>query len=375
VSYYNIDNSRLSKFDVKNQIYVTNNEGLRISNNFENQIFIVGNYIDRYILEVYEKDKLINSYNLLNGQGVKIPKIDYRLVLKKKNIILQEVVFDTKNKPILLHLDSYCLGDTIAWIGYIKDYYYKHKPSKLYVTNFWNDLFESPHPNIELIHHYDQQINGIYSAETLGYAKATNHNKMNLQEVMCKLMDIPYVEKRPIIKKPSVSIPDYGGKYVCITEHATDISKTWLYEGGWQMVVDYLNDLGYKVVVISKEPTLLKNIIDRTGDIDITERITDLLYSEFFIGLSSGLSWLAWALKKKVIMISGFTLPYNEFQDKQYRVINNDVCTGCWHNPNLKSKSNNNCPIHYNTEREHECSKKITFDMVKEKIDEILVSS
>jgi ADP-heptose:LPS heptosyltransferase len=36
--------------------------------------------------------------------------------------------------------------------------------------------------------------------------------------------------------------------------------------------------------------------------------------SEFFIGLSSGLSWLAWTLNKEVIMISNFTEENHEFK-------------------------------------------------------------
>ena len=34
---------------------------------------------------------------------------------------------------------------------------------------------------------------------------------------------------------------------------------------------------------------------------------------DFFIGMSSGLSWLAWACNTKVVMISGVTIKENEF--------------------------------------------------------------
>ena len=41
--------------------------------------------------------------------------------------------------------------------------------------------------------------------------------------------------------------------------------KSWKYENGWQMVVDFLNDNGYKVIVISKERTSLNNVIDKNS--------------------------------------------------------------------------------------------------------------
>jgi autotransporter strand-loop-strand O-heptosyltransferase len=54
--------------------------------------------------------------------------------------------------------------------------------------------------------------------------------------------------------------------------------------------------------------------------------------AEFFIGLSSGLSWLAWSMRTPVVMISGVTHPINEFTTP-YRVINYHACNSCWNDP------------------------------------------
>ena len=52
---------------------------------------------------------------------------------------------------------------------------------------------------------------------------------------------------------------------------------------------------------------------DETGDRPLLERARWLKHAEFFVGLSSGLSWLAWAMDVPVVLISGFTAATNEF--------------------------------------------------------------
>jgi len=46
---------------------------------------------------------------------------------------------------------------------------------------------------------------------------------------------------------------------------------------------------------------------------------------EFFIGLGSGLSWLAWACELPVVLISGFSEKWSETTLDTYRVINENV--------------------------------------------------
>ena len=105
-------------------------------------------------------------------------------------------------------------------------------------------------------------------------------------------------------------------------------------------------------------------------------RINQLIHSEFFIGLGSGLSWLAWSLNKKVIMINGMSLPWHEFQHNCIHVHNSDVCNGCWHRDetlNLKGDWSI-CPDHKDTDRMFECSKKIDPSMVFDAIDRTIES-
>ena len=112
-----------------------------------------------------------------------------------------------------------------------------------------------------------------------------------------------------------------------------------------------------------------KGAIDKTGSFPLEIRMSQIYNSEFFIGLGSGLSWLAWALSKPVVLISGFSKPFAEFETP-YRIINESVCNGCWNDASLKFDKSDWmwCPRNKN----FECSSKITPEMVIEKISTLL---
>ena len=69
-------------------------------------------------------------------------------------------------------------------------------------------------------------------------------------------------------------------------------------------------------------------------------------------------------------MISGFSDPKSEFYTP-YRVHNKNVCNSCWNDPLATFERANWlwCPRNKN----FECSKEITFEMVKEKIDQCIL--
>jgi autotransporter strand-loop-strand O-heptosyltransferase len=76
--------------------------------------------------------------------------------------------------------------------------------------------------------------------------------------------------------------------------------------------VRFLKEAGYRVICIDKEPIYGSGIVwnftphdaeDETGDRPLTERARWLKHAEFFVGLASGLSWLAWSVGTPVVMI------------------------------------------------------------------------
>jgi autotransporter strand-loop-strand O-heptosyltransferase len=182
-------------------------------------------------------------------------------------------------------------------------------------------------------------------------------------------------EVPPMIALDNASRP-IPEPYVCIAVQSTAQSKYWNNPTGWHEVVRF--EAGYCVICIDQKPTHGRGLVwnhmpneaeDETGDRPLQERARWIAHADFFVGLSSGLSWLAWALGRPVVMISGFTHPPNEFQTP-YRVINYHACNSCWNDP-YEAYSRHDflcCPRHQNTPRQFECTRLITAEQVKETI-------
>ena len=174
--------------------------------------------------------------------------------------------------------------------------------------------------------------------------------------------------------------PPCAEPYVCISVQASSARKAWLWPDGWEIVVEYLKQLGYRVFCIDKSKkevshgfTICKpeGAEDFTGDLPLLERANMLYHAEFFIGLGSGLAWLADAVDCPVVMICGFSQDWCEFYTP-YRVANRNVCNGCFNNVNV-SYTTERCHFHKDTPRELECQKEISPIMVINAIERVIV--
>ena len=163
--------------------------------------------------------------------------------------------------------------------------------------------------------------------------------------------------------------------YVCIAVQSTTQCKYWNNPNGWREIVAFLNQAGYRVICIDQKPAhgtgLIWNHIpngaeDETGDRPLLERARWLKHAEFLVGLSSGLSWLAWAVGTPVVMVSGCTHPTNEFETP-YRVTNYHACNSCWNDVRVRFDHKDFlwCPRHKGTPRQFECTRLITAEQVK----------
>ena len=111
-------------------------------------------------------------------------------------------------------------------------------------------------------------------------------------------------------------------RYVCIGAQASWAWKGWHYPHGWDEIVETLKGSGYRVLCIDRDKEVeddgIKNVMpegaeDFTGELPLSERIELLAYVDFFVGLGSGLAWLAYAVGCPVVMICGFSSSWYDF--------------------------------------------------------------
>jgi autotransporter strand-loop-strand O-heptosyltransferase len=301
--------------------------------------------------------------------------VDWRIKVTTKHGF--EFIYDLNlnNKRVYIAFESKSLGDSIAWISYVEEFRKKHN-CILICSTFHNDLFIDNYENITFITP-GITVNNLTAMYKLGLFMDNNNidyeyhftdpKQEPLMKIGSDILGLDYTEVKPLL-------PILGSvkkKMVSIAIHSTAQCKYWNNPNGWQEITDYLLSKGYEVRLLSMEDDGYmgnKNPIGVTKQPKSTllEIIKTIQESEFFIGVSSGLSWLSWAAGTKTIIISGFTDIHLEPMNDIIRIINKEVCHGCWHKHTFDSSDWNWCPIQKNTDRQFECTKSITsLDVIK----------
>ena len=358
--------------------------------NNKSKVEIIGGIKKEYNLKFINKqnNKIVYESDISNNMWTQTNFayfIDWNIQIRDKqtNSLVSDFNLDLKNKTVKIVNESPSMGDGISWVACVDLFQKKHNCIVDYYTPN-KDLFEIEYPNINFYNYTHKKDENYYASYKIGCfdpndnsISPADYRTQSLQQIATNILGLDHEEV-----KTKIHVKDkerkLREKYVCISTASTSGCKHWQHINGWQKVVDHLNDNGYKVVVIQKE-TLdymdlqgLKNVIHPQTQ-SIHEAISWIYNCEFFIGLSSGNSWLAWALDKKVLLISGFTKSFNEFFTP-YRVINESVCNGCWNDVKYKFNPGdwNWCPKYKNTKNQFECTTEISFEMVKEKLNNII---
>jgi autotransporter strand-loop-strand O-heptosyltransferase len=332
-----------------------------------------------YLVNVKDsKNNIVYSSLLRNDMWLKLSKqyleyFTYEVLFNNEVIKSGDLSFE--DKKVFIVFDSHSLGDTIAWVPYCLEFKKKHN-CDVVVSMKWYELFRSVYPEIEFVPPGSTVYN-IAGMFVLGWfwdlqKEPVLPNTIPLQKSATNILDLEYEEIRPRIDFKKSDKP-YEGKYVTITIHSTSGLKHWNHPNGWQRIVDYLISNDYKVICVSKEETKINGVII-PEDLSINNTMNIIHHSEFFIGLSSGLSWLSWALEKHVVMISNFTTEDHEFTSNCTRITNPSVCNSCWNNPLFKFDKGDWfwCPEFKDTPRQFECHTSITPEMVIERIQHLL---
>ncbi len=280
-------------------------------------------------------------------------------------------------------LTTHALGDTIAFMPVVekfaKSFIY---PLHVGINKNLKPLFEGLYGNIILVDNteWEETENTLFI-----------HYKFDkpIQEGYAEqfgIVDFKYI--RPRINGSGKDRP-IKNKYVTFSIHSTAQCKYWNHPDGrqkqltsdnWNNLAGMFRRINITPVCVDKwysfgvhphfnnAPKKSLNVIDRS----LMDAINYIEHSEFYIGLSSGMSWIAHALGKPVCMIANFLNEHNEFElgiDDYLRITEKSVCNDCWYTNQFNSGDWYWCPKHQNTKREFECHKVITPERVMQELN------
>ena len=335
-----------------------------IGNNFV--VSSVKKYYVRFKLQIYHSDDLKKD-----PQAKPIFEHDY----------------DATGKTVMVQMQVQTIGDFLGWFPYVEKFRVQNKCTVVAVLDKkFIPLVKNTYPDIvfitpDLVSEYKPYacyLLGLFFGGDTDY-QPCDFRFVGLHRTAGYILGVDPTEVPP---RFDLSAPrKIKEPYVCIATHATTQCKYWNNPCGWRETVQFLKENGYRVLCIDKDYEHGTGIIwnkmpygaeDFTGDLPLQDRINLIKDADFFIGLSSGLSWVAWGCGVPVVLISGFTHPLNEFYTP-YRVINYHACNSCWNDmrENFDHYDFLWCPRHKGTDRQFECTKMIAGTHVIEAIKRI----
>lgn len=290
--------------------------------------------------------------------------------------------YDATDQLVLIMFPIGTLGDTLAWMPYAARFAeIRQARVTCAMSELLIPLFQDAYSHITFVTHDDVRAQklteqayatyylGLFFDDTACDWQPSDFRLVGLHKTAAYILGVSSHEE-----PAKISFPDDGRPieepYVCIAAQASSQCKYWNNPTGWEEVIKWLKAQGYRVICIDQKTVHGTGIIwnhipygveDQTGNRPLTERARWLKHAEFFIGLGSGLSWLAWSAQTPVVMIAGFSHPTTEFETP-YRVINWHTCNSCWNDPKERFGHNDFlwCPRHKDTPRQFECTRLIT---------------
>lgn len=349
-------------------------EGIDYTNDEQKNKVIIDK---RFYVEYYDdNDKCIyNNYIDINN-WVKLNRrwfTNWKLKVWDEGVLIHENTLNYEGKRVFITLESKSLGDTIAWVPYALEFKKKHK-CHVILSTFWNYMFDYPELEFSEPGKVVNNIQGLYR---IGWFYDEDKepqvpHEIPMQKAATNILGLEYKEIKPKLKVAKVEKTNQ----VCIAIHSTIQNKYWNNPTGWQELVDWLIGKGYEVKLLSKEGEEYMGNVAPKGVVchpsgSIESVINELQKSVMFIGIGSGLTWLSWALDVPTVLISGFSEPFAEMEGCIRISAPEDKCSGCFNRYRLNAGDWNWCPDHKNTDRQFECTKSITAQMVIDRISNI----
>ena len=311
--------------------------------------------------------------------------VEWKIKIYENEKLWYEYIYNAKGKRVYIAMDSKALGDSLAWVAYVEEFRKKHQ-CEVITSTFMNDMFIEQYPNITFTSP-GMAVENLYAMYCVGlfynddnsvnlFKNPIDPKTQTMQKMCSDILGLDFIEVRTKIKKRNVKI-DPTLKQVCIGVFGTAQSKFWNNPTGWQDVVDWLNNKGYTVKLVSKEGddymgNKLPNGVIKHPNGPLELVMDEMLKSKAFIGIGSGLSWLSWSLNVPTVLISGFSYDWAEMKDCVRIAAPKGKCEGCFNRLRLDAGDWNWCPDHKGTDRQFECTKSITSEMVIKELEKFL---
>ncbi len=231
-------------------------------------------------------------------------------------------VFDPEGQKIRLFFNSNAIGDMLSFFPYIAIARAWFRASEVYCTidERMKEICGRLFPDVRLREKAEENTYATYFLNaSVDYSAPMDARMLSMAHMGQAILGMPVPAKRVSWISMKRTIP---GPYVCIGVQASSVGKGWLYPGGWDEVTEYIKSLGYRVLCIDRDKKMQETGFtlempvgaeDYTGDRPLLERADMLHHAEFFVGLCSGLAWLAYTANCPVVMIGGFSMYWTEF--------------------------------------------------------------
>jgi autotransporter strand-loop-strand O-heptosyltransferase len=292
--------------------------------------------------------------------------------------------FENIKPRTLVEIQSNALGDTIGAMSIIEKWRKETNKDITVISNF-SDLFQTSYPSLKIINKKSNTqylpVEGIWIVDDTPHSEkisTTYKFEVPLLEGYAQDFGITAddIELKVDLFKKERPIQS---KYVCIAVQSTTQAKYWNNPGAWDELCRMLRKKGLTPVCIDKDFSFgipghfneaPSKAVKKNG-LSLEDTINYLYHCEMFIGLSSGLSWLAQGLQKPTVMISNVTSKDHEYIDERtLRIYEESVCHGCFHKYPFNSGDWLWCPVYRDDEQKRFiCTKAITPESVMEQIE------
>jgi len=328
--------------------------GLQYSFNYGVEIKTPADLDEVWTIKLYNEDSgdVLTEFKLPPGGYYAAPikyYVRWKIEATSKTRVFTHS-YNCTDRYVLFKMSHGAIGDCIAYMSQVQAFVAKHKCKPvLYVNKWFTDLFKPAYPDYIFCEEEEEFaalplyatyfLGIIYDPKYISTWSKYPYYQMGLQHVAGHILGMPYnVEPEP----PNVLVTkniEFRKPYVAISYSASKACKIWWNPYGWEEVINYLKGRGFEVVCIDKSSMIgmpgsfvrkPEGAVNLTGDFPLQERVNQIAGASFFIGMASGLAWLAWCCRKPVVMISGFSRPEMEFYTP-YRVYNEEnQCNDCW---------------------------------------------